>query len=83
MYHISPLPPQAQQAMTALVGTKEISAEDAAFASIVVSKEDVALIVAELEVTEEAATRALREVSDKVAAGQPVVVAALQRLVST
>mmetsp|Transcript_21341 Transcript_21341/g.32890 ORF Transcript_21341/g.32890 Transcript_21341/m.32890 type:complete len:100 (-) Transcript_21341:10-309(-) len=74
---------KVQQAMSALAVTKENKDEEAAAASVAVSKEDVALIVSELEVTEEVATRALREVADENTEGNAMVVAALRRLVST
>ncbi|MGK3734327.1 MAG: NACalpha-BTF3-like transcription factor [Bacillariaceae sp.] len=54
----------ASKAMSALsTANGEIDHESAALAAITVSKEDVALIVSELEVTEEVAERALRESS--------------------
>jgi NACalpha-BTF3-like transcription factor len=54
----------AANAMSALsTANGETDHESAALAAITVSKEDVDLIVSELEVTEEVAERALRESS--------------------
>ena len=73
---------KAQQAMTALSTAKqEEDGSASALASVEVSKDDVALIVSELEVTEEVAERALREVAGEAEEGQ-MVVAALRRLVT-
>ena len=74
---------KAQKAMTSLGATKQGGKHQAAAAtaSIAVSKEDVALIVTEMEVTEEEATRVLREVAEEVGEGQSLVAAALRRLV--
>jgi NACalpha-BTF3-like transcription factor len=53
-----------QQAMSALSTSKqEDDPKAAALAAVEVSKEDVALIVSELEVTDAVAERALREVA--------------------
>jgi NACalpha-BTF3-like transcription factor len=60
--------------------------EDSALAEadqVAVSKEDVDLILSELEVTEELAKRTLREVAVDVKEGDSLVVAALRKLVST
>jgi hypothetical protein len=72
---------KAQEAMSALVsgGAK---ANDA-LSQIQVSKEDVDLIVNELEVTEAVAERALREVAAQAVDEQPLVVAALRKLVAS
>lgn len=73
---------KAQQAMSSLGATKQGGNQvAAATSSIAVSKEDVALIVSEMEVTEEEATRVLREVAEEVGEGKSVVAAALRRLV--
>ena len=75
---------KAQEAISALSTN---SANAAAVEKVVaVSKEDVALIVSELEVTEEVAERVLREVAlqDGVGGdGDSMVVAALRRLVTS
>lgn len=72
---------KAQQAMSALATKSQKKAEEAASAAVAVSKEDVALIVSELEVTDEVAARALRQVADEVPEGKSVVAAALRKLV--
>lgn len=55
---------KAQQAMSALSSSKqEDDGKAAALAAVSVSKEDIAVIVSELEVTEEVADRVLREVA--------------------
>ena len=79
---------KAQQAMSALSTTKQEDADGkaTALAAITVSKDDVALIVSELEVSDDVAERALREVA--LAAGVTtaddgkMVVAALRQLVT-
>ena len=83
---------KAQQAMSALSTTKQEDADGkaTALAAISVSKDDVALIVSELDVSEDVAERALREVA--LAAGEnggagatddnKMVVAALRQLVT-
>ena len=73
---------KAQQAMSALSTAGQV-ADDLALGltAVAVSKEDVALIVSELEVTEEVAERALREVAGEAEDGQ-MVVAALRSLVT-
>ena len=74
---------KAQQAMSALSTNQHEHDEKAsALAMVAVSKEDVALIVSELEVTEEIAERALREVAADAEGGE-MVVAALRRLVTS
>jgi NACalpha-BTF3-like transcription factor len=73
---------KAQQAMSALSTAGQVSDDLASgLAAVAVSKDDVALIVSELEVTEEVAERALREVASEAEDGQ-MVVAALRRLVT-
>jgi len=71
---------KAQQAMNALM-TKQESV--AASEQVAVSKEDVALIVSELEVTDELAERTLREVALDVKEGESIVAAALRKLVTS
>ena len=71
---------KAQRAMTALSTAKKENDDKAAFAALAVSKEDVALIVSELEVTEQVAEHALREVSLEAKEGS-VVEAALRLLI--
>mmetsp|Transcript_128068 Transcript_128068/g.190841 ORF Transcript_128068/g.190841 Transcript_128068/m.190841 type:complete len:135 (-) Transcript_128068:1575-1979(-) len=74
---------KAQQAMSALSTTNnEGDAKAAALASVAVSKEDVALIVAEMEVTEEVAERVLREVASELKEGN-VLEEALRKLVTS
>jgi NACalpha-BTF3-like transcription factor len=50
---------------------------------VAVSKEDVELIMSELEVTEEVAKRTLRQVAVDVKEGESMVVAALRKMVSS
>ena len=66
---------KAQAAMSSLTTNSQDQTSAASAASqVAVSKEDVALIVSELEVTEEVATRALRsETGDVVAALRQLV----------
>uniref|UniRef100_A0A7S0CJL6 Nascent polypeptide-associated complex subunit alpha-like UBA domain-containing protein n=1 Tax=Proboscia inermis TaxID=420281 RepID=A0A7S0CJL6_9STRA len=76
---------KAQQAMSVLAqnpNSKSNSDTEAAAAAgkITVSKEDVAVIISELEVSEEVAERALREVGE-VENGKSALVEALRRLV--
>ena len=54
---------KAQEAMSALA-TSAASVKDLNAAALTVSKEDVAFIVDQLEVTEDVATKMLRDVSD-------------------
>jgi NACalpha-BTF3-like transcription factor len=73
---------KAQQAMSAWSTGKQASAlseED----QVAVSKEDVELIMSELEVTEEVAKRTLRQVAVDVKEGESMVVAALRKMVSS
>jgi len=73
---------KAQQAMSALSTAKnEDNHKSAALAALTVSKEDVALIVSELEVTEEVAERSLRLVSLEGKDGN-IVEAALRMLIA-
>ena len=75
---------KAQEAMTALSSAKkEDDNKAAALASITVSKEDVALIVSELEVTDEVGERVLREVALDGADEGKMLEAALRKLVTT
>ena len=71
---------KAQEAMTALSAQQASAAADTA-SQVAVSKEDVALIMSEMEVTEDVATRALRSVT--VEDGASRVVEALRHLVTT
>lgn len=73
---------KAQQAMASLAATTK-SQLAAAPSSIAVSKEDVALIVSEMEITEDEATRVLREVAEDVGDGKSIVEEALRRLVTS
>jgi NACalpha-BTF3-like transcription factor len=74
---------KAQEAMSALSTTNpEDDAKAAALASVAVSKEDVALIVSEMEVTEEVAERVLREVALELKEGN-VLEEALRKLVTS
>jgi NACalpha-BTF3-like transcription factor len=74
---------KAQQAMSALsTAKKEEDSEAAALAAVAVSKEDVEMIVSELEVTEEVAERVLREVAAEAKEGK-MLEAALRRLVTS
>lgn len=77
----------ASKAQLAISALSTNSANAATVEKVVaVSKEDVALIVSELEVTEEVAERVLREVAlqDGVGGdGESMVVAALRRLVTS
>jgi NACalpha-BTF3-like transcription factor len=76
---------KAQQAMSAWSTGKQalaLSEED----QVSVSKEDVELIMSELEVTEEVAKRTLRQVAvdvDVKEGGESMVVAALRKMVSS
>lgn len=72
---------RAQQAMSALSAKNDddIQAAD----QVILSKEDIDLIVSELEVTEEVARRTLREVAADVKEGDSLVVAALRKLVTS
>jgi NACalpha-BTF3-like transcription factor len=73
---------KAQEAVSALSSSKQ--AQQLATKDACVSKEDVDLIVSELEVTEEAAEKALREAACEVKDnGERMVVAALKKLVTT
>jgi NACalpha-BTF3-like transcription factor len=71
---------KAQQAMSFLgKQASALSEED----QVAVSKEDVELIMSELEVTEEVAKRTLRQVAVDVKEGDSLVVAALRKMVSS
>jgi NACalpha-BTF3-like transcription factor len=72
---------KAQQAMSALM-TKQASALSAKD-QVAVSKEDVSVIVHELEVSEELAIRTLRLVSLETKDGESALVAALRKLVTS
>ena len=72
---------KAQQAIGLITAKKENDHKAAALAAVTLTKEDVALIVAELEVTEEVAERVLREVSLEAKEGN-VVEAALRTLIA-
>lgn len=72
---------KAKQAMSALTSNTSSAAEKKSEGNkkdIVVSKDDVAVIVAELEVTEDEARAALRAVASE---GKTSVAAALRKLV--
>lgn len=73
---------KAQQAMSSLLSSK---AADAAVEhqAVAVSKADIDLIVQELEVSEETATRALREVAPGLHEGESLVKAALRKLITS
>ena len=76
---------RANEALGALGAAPSTS--DASKTSIAVKKEDVDVIVAELEVTEDEATAALREAAAEEGSGniegQQLVAAALRRLVAS
>ena len=72
---------KAQQAMSALSSNNVDSAANAAD-HVAVSKEDVDLIVSELEVTEELAKKTLQEVASSSKEGGSLVEAALTKLVT-
>ena len=74
---------KAQEAMSALSSEKATDDKHAALAAVAVSKEDVALLVSELQITEDQAQLALREAAtskDK-KPGDSMVVAAMRRFV--
>lgn len=75
---------KAQQAMSVLSHNRQESSADSSRgdSEVKVSKDDVALIVSELEVTEEAATQALREVAAEAQEGSSPLKAALKKLVT-
>jgi hypothetical protein len=72
---------KAQEAMNALMTKNEanVSAAD----QVAVSKEDVAAIVDELEVTEELAERTLRQAALEMRDSDSVLVVALRKLVTS
>mmetsp|Transcript_2317 Transcript_2317/g.4975 ORF Transcript_2317/g.4975 Transcript_2317/m.4975 type:complete len:98 (+) Transcript_2317:195-488(+) len=72
---------KAQEAIGLISAKKDDDHKAAALAAVTVSKEDVDLIVSELEVTEEVADRTLREVSLEAKEGN-VVEAALRMLIA-
>eukprot|EP00557_Chaetoceros_sp_GSL56_P002526 CAMPEP_0176493700 /NCGR_PEP_ID=MMETSP0200_2-20121128/9687_1 /TAXON_ID=947934 /ORGANISM="Chaetoceros sp., Strain GSL56" /LENGTH=107 /DNA_ID=CAMNT_0017891377 /DNA_START=115 /DNA_END=435 /DNA_ORIENTATION=+ len=76
---------KATEAMSALASKRNKDDQDVLLDSIQVSKEDVDLIVAELEVTDEMATKALKEVMSQglVSEGQSAVGEALRKLIVT
>ena len=63
-------------------GRAEDDGTAAALAAVAVSKEDVAMIVSELEVTEEVAERVLREVATE-SGQEKMLEAALRKLVTS
>mmetsp|Transcript_8983 Transcript_8983/g.18648 ORF Transcript_8983/g.18648 Transcript_8983/m.18648 type:complete len:99 (-) Transcript_8983:121-417(-) len=72
---------KAQQAMSALgAGAAESQASDA---DVAVSADDVKIMCEELEVTEEMATKTLREVARDTKEGESIVAAALRKLITT
>ena len=72
---------KAQEAIGKISAKNETDTKAAALAAVSISKDDVALIVSELEVTEEVAERVLREVSLETKEGS-VVEAALRALIA-
>jgi hypothetical protein len=74
---------KATEAMSALASKRNKDDQDASLDNVQVSKEDVELIVTELEVTEEMAKRALKEVTSQrlVKEGQSAVGEALRKLI--
>ena len=72
---------RAQQAMSALSAKNDDDVQAAD--QVVLSKEDIDLIVSELEVTEEVAKRTLQQVAADVKEGDSLVVAALRKLVTS
>ena len=74
---------KAQEAMNALASSGKQAQEAAAAQQVTVSKQDVDLIVSELEVSEEVAIKTLREVASEVNSNETLVVAALRKLVTT
>ena len=74
---------KAQQAMSALSrSNKEDDSKAAALAAVTVSKEDIAAIVDEMEVTEEIADKVLREVAIE-GHQERMLEAALRKLVTS
>eukprot|EP00568_Trieres_chinensis_P007839 CAMPEP_0183302694 /NCGR_PEP_ID=MMETSP0160_2-20130417/8384_1 /TAXON_ID=2839 ORGANISM="Odontella Sinensis, Strain Grunow 1884" /NCGR_SAMPLE_ID=MMETSP0160_2 /ASSEMBLY_ACC=CAM_ASM_000250 /LENGTH=102 /DNA_ID=CAMNT_0025465497 /DNA_START=152 /DNA_END=460 /DNA_ORIENTATION=- len=76
---------KAQQAMTALSAAPPAGSKGGGAAgkkAVSVSKEDVAVIVAELEVTEDVAEKALREASAEAGEGKSPLEAALRQLIA-
>lgn len=74
---------KAQQAMSALSSdNRKGDDKEAALAAVVVSKEDIATVVDEMEISEELAEKVLREVAVE---GKPggMVQAALRKLVTS
>lgn len=75
---------KAQEAMTSLSApSAEKEAAEAELQAVVVSKDDVKLICDELEVTEELASRTLREVARDVKEGESLVAVALRKLITS
>ena len=72
---------RAQQAMSSLSSKNEDSDMNSSD-QVAVSKEDIDLIVSELEVTEEHAKKTLQEVAGSLKEGDTLVVAALRKLVT-
>lgn len=72
---------KAQEAMSALTSAKNQSTAADAASQVAVSKEDVALVMSEMEVTQDVAERALRRV--KTDDESKRVVEALRHLVTT
>jgi hypothetical protein len=74
---------KAQEAMTALAtAKKEDGGKVAALAAVTILKDDVTLIVSELEVTEDVAERVLRDVALEANDGN-ILEIALRRLVTS
>jgi len=71
---------KAEQALNALTAKKESDYKSASSVALKVSKEDVAFIVWELEVTEDAAERALRQASLDVGGKEGTMVEAALRI---
>ena len=72
---------KAQEAMNALTSVKQ--GQQPSLQQVTVSKQDVDLIVSELEVTEDVAIKTLREVAAEGHTGEAVVLTALRKLVTT
>lgn len=74
---------KAQEAMASLGVTKQQKSTAVAAPTLQVSKEDVDLIMTQMEVTEDEAIRALRETSGEMQEGKSLAVETLRRLVTS
>ena len=74
---------KAQQAMASLSAGTAGGADAAVADQVKISKEDIDLIMAELEVTADTATKALREAAADGNPADELVVAALRKLVTS